>query len=103
VGDGTEGAPDYAPFDAIMVSAAFPHVPLPLASQLRTGGRLVQPIGPGGAEQVVLHEKAKDGLQRVRVLTAASFVRLYGRHGFPSGQHDDCPPAGNLRMPRADS
>jgi protein-L-isoaspartate(D-aspartate) O-methyltransferase len=103
VGDGTEGAPDYAPFDAIMVSAAFPRVPLPLATQLRTGGRLVQPIGPGGAEQVVLHEKAKDGLQRVRVLTAASFVRLYGRHGFPSRQHDDCPPAGNLRMPRADS
>lgn len=82
-GDGTEGAPDHAPFDAIVVSAAFPRVPPPLAAQLRAGGRLVQPMGPGGAEQVVLHEKDKDGLRPVRVLTGASFVRLHGRHGFP--------------------
>ncbi len=84
-GDGTEGAPDYAPFDAIVVCAAFTGVPLPLAVQLRTGGRLVQPLGPGGAEEVVLHEKGKDILRQVRVLTAARFVRLYGRHGFPVG------------------
>jgi len=83
VGDGTEGAPDHAPFDAIVVSAAFPRVPPPLAAQLTTGGRLVQPIGPGGGEHVVLYEKDVDGLRRVRVLTAASFVRLRGRHGFP--------------------
>ena len=83
VGDGTEGAPDHAPFDAVLVSAAFPRVPPPLAAQLRAGGRLVQPIGPGGAEQVVLYEKDKGGLRPVRVLTRASFVRLHGRHGFP--------------------
>jgi len=80
-GDGTEGVPDFAPFDAIVVSAACPRVPSPLAAQLRTGGRLVQPIGPGGAEHVVLYEKARDGLRQVRILTAASFVRLHGRHG----------------------
>jgi SAM-dependent methyltransferase len=39
VGDGTEGAPGHAPFDAVVVSAAFPRVPPPLAAQLRTGGR----------------------------------------------------------------
>ena len=83
VGDGTEGAPDHAPFDAVLVSAAFPRVPPPLAAQLRAGGRLVQPIGPGGAEQVVLYERDKAGLRPVRVLTRASFVRLHGRHGFP--------------------
>ncbi len=82
-GDGTEGAPDFAPFDAIVVSAACPHVPPPLAAQLRTGGRLVQPIGPGGGEDVVLYQKWPDGLRRVRVVTTASFVRLHGRHGFP--------------------
>jgi protein-L-isoaspartate(D-aspartate) O-methyltransferase len=81
--DGTEGTPGHAPFDAIVVSAAFPRVPPPLAAQLRAGGRLVQPVGPGGAEQVVLYEKDEHGLRRVRVLTAASFVRLHGRHGFP--------------------
>ena len=82
VGDGTEGVPDHAPFDAVLVSAAFPRVPPPLAAQLRAGGRLVQPIGPGGAEHVVLHENDEDGLWPVRVLTGANFVRLHGRYGF---------------------
>ena len=82
-GDGTEGARDFAPFDAIVVSAAYPHVPPPLAAQLKIGGRLVQPVGPGGGEDVVLYQKEQDGLRRVRLITAASFVRLYGRHGFP--------------------
>jgi len=81
-GDGTEGVPAHAPFDAVLISAAFPCVPPPLAAQLQAGGRLVQPIGPGGAEQVVLHEKDKDGLRPVRVLTGANFVRLHGRYGF---------------------
>jgi protein-L-isoaspartate(D-aspartate) O-methyltransferase len=90
VGDGTQGAPDHAPFDAIVVCAAFPRVPPPLAAQLRTGGRLVQPMGSGGAEQVVLYDKDTDGLRRVRVLTAASFVRLHGWHGFPGPRPDGC-------------
>ena len=83
VGDGSEGAPDYGPFDAVVVCAAFPRVPRPLAAQLRTAGRLVQPVGPGGAEQVVLYEEDAGGLRRVRALTWASFVRLHGRYGFP--------------------
>ncbi len=83
VGDGSEGAPDHAPFDAVVVSAAFPRVPPPLAAQLRTGGRLVQPVGPGGAEDVVLYEKDADGLRQVRVVAGANFVRLRGRYGFP--------------------
>ena len=82
-GDGTGGAPDFAPFDAIVVSAAYPRVPPPLAAQLKIGGRLVQPVGPGGGEDVLLFQKEQDGLRRVRVVTAASFVRLHGRHGFP--------------------
>ncbi len=81
-GDGTEGFPPGAPYDAIVVSAAHPRVPPPLVAQLREGGRLVQPIGPGGAEQVQLFERAADGLRRLRLLTSASFVRLRGRHGF---------------------
>lgn len=81
-GDGTCGLPERAPYDAIIVSAAFPEVPVPLIEQLRLHGRLVQPIGPGGREDVVLFERSDDGLLARGVLTAARFVRLYGRHGF---------------------
>jgi protein-L-isoaspartate(D-aspartate) O-methyltransferase len=82
-GDGSQGAPGHAPFDAIIISAAFPSVPPPLTAQLAGGGRLVQPIGPGGGEDVVLYHKTGDGLDRGRVLTAASFVRLHGQYGYP--------------------
>jgi protein-L-isoaspartate(D-aspartate) O-methyltransferase len=85
-GDGTRGAPDFAPFDAIVVCAAYPRVPPPLPAQLTIGGRLVQPVGPGGEEDVVLYQKEEYGLRRVRIVTAASFVQLYGRHGFPGPQ-----------------
>jgi protein-L-isoaspartate(D-aspartate) O-methyltransferase len=82
LGDGTGGLPEQAPFDAILVSAAFPRVPPPLADQVAPGGRLVQPIGQGGMEEVVLFRADALGLHRVRVLTGAHFVRLYGKHGF---------------------
>ncbi len=81
-GDGTEGYPAGAPYDAALVSAAFPQVPPPLVSQLRAGGRLVQPVGPGGQETVVLFERRSEGLKRLHSLTSASFVRLYGRFGY---------------------
>jgi protein-L-isoaspartate(D-aspartate) O-methyltransferase len=81
-GDGTEGVPSGAPYDAILVSAAFPEVPEPLVSQLRTAGRLVQPIGPGGAERVTVFERTPDGLVSLEVVSHARFVRLYRRHGY---------------------
>jgi protein-L-isoaspartate(D-aspartate) O-methyltransferase len=82
VGDGTEGLSAHAPYDAIVVSAAFPEVPAPLAQQLAPGGRLVQPIGPGGTEDVTLFLRAEEGLRAERVITGAHFVPLVGRLGF---------------------
>jgi len=82
VGDGTLGARDNAPYDAIVVSAAHPDVPDPLVEQLASGGRLVHPVGPGGREDVALFEKGPGGLVRRRTITGAHFVRLVGEHGF---------------------
>ncbi len=82
VADGTEGLAQHAPFDAIVVAAAFPRVPPPLAEQLAAGGRLVQPIGPGGHEEVALFLERDGTLRRAAVLTGANFVRLVGAHGF---------------------
>jgi len=83
VGDGSEGLHDHAPFDAVLVSAAFPSVPTPLAEQLADGGRLVQPIGRGGSEDVTLFQRKGGELVARRAVTGARFVPLVGRHGFP--------------------
>lgn len=81
-GDGGAGAPQYAPFDAVLVSAAFPKVPAPLVEQLREEGRLVQPLGPGGAEEVTLYRRLNGRLMRQQRLLQARFVRLHGAHGY---------------------
>ena len=86
VGDGTLGLPERSPFDAIIVTAAFPTVPPPLAGQLCQGGRLVQPIGPGGREDVRLFEKQDERLVVARSITGAYFVPLYGEHGYAIAQ-----------------
>jgi protein-L-isoaspartate(D-aspartate) O-methyltransferase len=83
VGDGTLGLPEHAPFDAIVVSAAFTSVPPPLVDQLVAGGRLVQPVGPGDDEEVVLYVGEPGRLVTRRFVTGARFVPLVGRHGFP--------------------
>lgn len=82
VADGSEGLFEHAPYEAILVSAAFPRVPPPLVEQLTAGGRLVQPIGWGGNEHVVLFERGPQGFVRVRTVTEARFVPLFGTHGF---------------------
>jgi protein-L-isoaspartate(D-aspartate) O-methyltransferase len=82
-GGGTLRLPEHAPFDAVVVAAAHPRVPPPVAAQLAAGGRLVQPIGPGGNEDVTLFGRRPDGgLVRVRIVARARFVPLYGRYGF---------------------
>ena len=84
VGDGSLGLPGEAPFDAVIVSAAAPQVPQPLVDQLADGGRLVQPIGPGGAETVTAFQKIQGALVETEIVTGAYFVPLLGAFGIRS-------------------
>ena len=72
-GDGYAGWPERAPFDAIIITAAAPRVPEPLAQQLRVGGRMVLPI-ENDLVRVVRHP---DGLRR-EWLCSVSFVPMTG-------------------------
>ncbi|MGO9965214.1 MAG: protein-L-isoaspartate(D-aspartate) O-methyltransferase [Acidimicrobiales bacterium] len=81
-GDGTLGLAEAAPFDAIVVAAAFVRVPAPLAAQLGPGGKLVMPVGNGGGDLVKVFESRDNALVELRVLCGARFVPLLGEHGF---------------------
>ncbi|HYN14491.1 MAG TPA: protein-L-isoaspartate(D-aspartate) O-methyltransferase [Terriglobales bacterium] len=80
-GDGSLGLPEAAPFDAIVVSAAAPHVPASLMDQLRDGGRLVIPVGSGFAQELQLVRKIGDA-STTMYLDGVRFVPLIGREGF---------------------
>jgi len=80
-GDGSQGLPEAAPFDAIVVAAAAPQVPRPLLEQLRDGGRLVIPVGSGFAQELQLVRKIGDR-STVLYLDGVRFVPLIGREGF---------------------
>jgi len=82
VGDGYQGWPEHAPFDAIMVTAAPREVPQPLIEQLKPGGRLVVPIGGQAAGQaLLLIEKKTYGTVMRRNILAVSFVPLTDKSG----------------------
>jgi protein-L-isoaspartate(D-aspartate) O-methyltransferase len=75
VGDGSQGWPEYAPFDAILVSAATPEMPPALFAQLREGGRMVVPVGPPSSQELQLICKV-GGQPEVKVLEGCRFVPL---------------------------
>ncbi len=81
VGDGTNGSKKYAPFDVIVVTAGAPEIPVPLAKQLKDGGRMVVPVGNGSEQK--LHLVVRKG-ERFTVTKKedCSFVPLIGEHGW---------------------
>lgn len=67
--DGYHGWAEHAPFDAIVVTAATPHIPPPLIAQLKDGGRMIIPVGsPFRTQQLVLVEKDGDQVTTRNVL-----------------------------------
>jgi len=81
VGDGSLGLPKYAPFEAIMVTAAAPRVPQPLFDQLTDGGRLVIPEGGAGGQMLDRWRKQGNEYKQEHIAPVA-FVPLRGQHGW---------------------
>jgi protein-L-isoaspartate(D-aspartate) O-methyltransferase len=81
LGDGTVGWREYAPYDAILVSAGGPSIPQPLVEQLAEGGRLLVPVGP--MEEQTLKLVTRRGADvETRDVAPVRFVPLYGTHGW---------------------
>ena len=81
VGDGTRGLPERAPFDAIAVAAAAPHLPQSLYEQLEPRGRLVVPVGKRGIQRLEVIVRSPEGPAVVRSVPCR-FVPLVGEEGF---------------------
>jgi protein-L-isoaspartate(D-aspartate) O-methyltransferase len=81
VGDGTRGAPDEAPFEAIAVHATAPAPPRSLLDQLADAGRLVIPVADDGVDMLTQYRRGGDEVSS-RVLAPARFVPLVGEEGY---------------------
>src|SRR5579871_6611734 len=75
-GDGFEGLPTFAPFDKVIVTAAAPFIPPKLIEQLKTGGRMVIPVGEGNVQRMLRLTKEKDGSTTQEVFDNFSFVPM---------------------------
>jgi protein-L-isoaspartate(D-aspartate) O-methyltransferase len=74
IGDGYQGWPEHAPFDAILVTAAPPEIPPALVDQLAEGGRMVIPVGTSYQELLMVEKK--NGKVSKRVITVVRFVPM---------------------------
>ena len=89
-GDGTRGAPDEAPFDAILVSAGGPRVPPSLSAQLAVGGRLVIPIGERGwLQRLVRVRRVSAERDETEDMGPVAFVPLVGVEAWPAEEGEE--------------
>ncbi|HAH31799.1 MAG TPA: protein-L-isoaspartate O-methyltransferase [Elusimicrobia bacterium] len=79
-GDGREGWPEHAPFDGIIAACAAAAAPRGLLNQLKTGGRLVIPIGPEGTQTIKVFEKTAAEIKE-RDIVPVRFVPMTGDPG----------------------
>lgn len=82
IGDGSLGWPARAPYDAILVAAASPHVPTALREQLAIGGRLVLPVGTRGEQVLTVVERRGESNWTEMQHEPCVYVPLVGRGGF---------------------
>jgi len=79
--DGTEGVPEEAPFDRIIITAATPEIPPPLVEQLKEGGIVVAPVGERYSQYMLKAIKKGNELER-HYLIPVAFVPLIGKYGW---------------------
>lgn len=75
-GDGYEGLPTFAPFDKVIVTAAAPYIPPKLVQQLKTGGKMVIPVGEGHVQRMLRLTRQADGSTTEEVFENFSFVPM---------------------------
>lgn len=80
IGDGYQGWPEAAPFDAILVTCAPTKVPQPLAEQLKEGGKMVIPVGEAGVQELLVLIKKNGRLERQAIIPVL-FVPMVDRRG----------------------
>lgn len=80
--DGTNGWPEYSPFDAIMVTAGAPEIPHALTAQLAWGGRMVIPVGDHFSQSLIKLYKDENGGITTTHMGGCRFVKLVGEHGW---------------------
>ncbi|PJA96147.1 MAG: protein-L-isoaspartate O-methyltransferase [Ignavibacteriales bacterium CG_4_9_14_3_um_filter_34_10] len=80
--DGTLGWNEFAPYNAIIVTAGSPDLPKSLFRQLAIDGKLIIPIGPKKKQELKLFTKLSDEKYSVKTFPDFSFVPLIGREGW---------------------
>lgn len=81
-GDGSQGLPDFAPYNKIIVTAGSPEVPKILLDQLKNGGILVIPVGNEHTQEMYKVEKSLQGELTLQKYHSFSFVPLLGKYGW---------------------
>ena len=82
VSDGSEGWPEYAPYDRIIVTAAAETIPEELVNQLAIGGIMIIPVGPQNSQELKLITRGLDGRINSKTISYVVFVEMKGKYGW---------------------
>lgn len=81
-GDGSEGWEEFAPYDRIIAAAAAETIPQALVNQLKSGGKMIVPVGRKGSQDLLLVVKDQDNRVRSESLGRVTFVEFKGKYGW---------------------
>ena len=82
-GDASEGLPEHAPYDVVIVTSAAPDVPKPMVDQLAPEGVLLIPVGgPYLYQELIRVRRLKDGTMKEEALSGVAFVPMRGKSGW---------------------